>query len=734
MSYGVLASFNRLRFSVELYPQVFFRVSTFLACWFQLLNMENPLQSTDFSKPIDTAKWPHPRDLDVVNPRSHLGRFARAPWFNPVGLAEPGLVELYANAQTLPDQVPLEAVDSRDWRLRCSAPDRVLFRRFDNRINRRVSAEVAREDFVLKVYQRMHRVEGGGFVDQTLSLDAWQFRDKKEAVYGKRLAGVFSEHAKEWISHSLPVYPALCIKFPLLPAEFRFVSRKSGKYIGEAHLDFLRWERRTRQRLGFLVPYQCLEVYSFLNHTRRNRYVPVPASWKDYEVPLGMVVEIPWVLTYLGVELMDPSSGAWVVFYTEWVTFVAVALLWEVYDTFRLFWLPPAIIAGIRSLKLSKILGAPENYEECLSLLKVIENTNWTTVSGDNRRRKIPADKRDSCPISRTDAGGDFIWYDPWKGVEITREQVYTLRANRPTMPPDHPTGYRYFKELPDAAWNVGSPKKTAENAPKVADDAAMEVDIPHRGDTPPHPPSEDLDEIQKVGQPRASSSGGGSEGKRPKLSGSSLSSAVAPPDLVAAVKAAASSGNPVISGRPVSPSPSSALGSDIRKLGFNSGDPQVDTDGSRLRFLQSVLRSAGITSIPGTVEKAVALLSSLNEKKKQDTAPSTVRPNAVALRSVPVSPFAKMPNNGHTKDNEAINPEARTPTPKSSASGLPKVITPNVPPMSSAPAVSEPNTAKGAGSSGNNGNSAPTSQPEATTMEVTPSVQPHEAENYEEE
>ena len=213
------------------------------------------------------------------------------------------------------------------------------------------------------------------------------------------------------------------------------------------------------------------------------------------------------------------------VFYTEWIALVAVAFLWEVYDTFRLFWLPPAVVAGIRSVDLSRVLGAPENYEECLELLKVVTSTVWPQVNESNRRRTVPANSRDLCPTLRTDTGGDFIWYNPWDEVQVTRDEVVDFMKNRPKIPTGHPTGYQYFSKLPDVAWSRGSPQQRTQTnlqtnpvprvrpvspvvrSKKVVKDVEME-DLPRRGDSPENPPMSDgeEDEIQPlnpVGQRR---------------------------------------------------------------------------------------------------------------------------------------------------------------------------------------------------------------------------------------
>ena len=83
----------------------------------------------------------------------------------------------------------------------------------------------------------------------------------------------------------------------------------------------------------------------------------------------------PRVFTYKSSQLFLRKSGCWVVAYTEHVAEVAVWLLWEVYDSMRLWWVSPSVIRGIRALDLLLVLGCQANVDELHSLLDVIETT-----------------------------------------------------------------------------------------------------------------------------------------------------------------------------------------------------------------------------------------------------------------------------------------------------------------------------------------------------------------------
>ena len=149
-----------------------------------------------------------------------------------------------------------------------------------------------------------------------------------------------------------------------------------------------------------------LEIQNVLRSARRSRYVAVPDGWYHYEVPHGLAVELPWVVTYLGTRLFSPTSGVWTVFYTEWCAQVAAALLWDTYDNCRIFWIPPAVRAGIRAVDLTEVLGSPDNYQDVLRFLTVIDQVNRCEVDPTNGTRPPRADLS---PTLRDDAGGTFV-------------------------------------------------------------------------------------------------------------------------------------------------------------------------------------------------------------------------------------------------------------------------------------------------------------------------------------
>ena len=124
---------------------------------------------------------------------------------------------------------------------------------------------------------------------------------------------------------------ALCYVRPVLPRDFRYRNRQGDRYWCE----WARWERHTRSRLGWLVPYQLTVVDSFWSRQRRGRFVAVHPQFARVEVPRGFYAELPNVLSYAGSRLASSTRAPeWAVFFTEYAVKVAVHFLWTLYERY----------------------------------------------------------------------------------------------------------------------------------------------------------------------------------------------------------------------------------------------------------------------------------------------------------------------------------------------------------------------------------------------------------------
>ena len=226
-----------------------------------------------------------------------------------------------------------------------------------------------------------------------------------------------------------------------------------------------------------------MEITSLVASARRMRYVPVLPGFEALEVPHGLAVETPWVVTYLGLHMRHPSWPLWTVFYTEWCAHVAAALVWDCYDNCRLFWIPPALRAHLRNIDLSQVLGGPANYQELLRLVRFIDQKNWDLVDPTLGNKGPDGDLSPTC----RGEGGTFMWFDPWKGTEVTRNHAAQVRKNRPTMPRGHPVGLVFLShpgdgQVPQVA--AIDPPRAAVNPPSAAN-LPEDVDMSDPEDPP---------------------------------------------------------------------------------------------------------------------------------------------------------------------------------------------------------------------------------------------------------
>ena len=396
----------------------------------------------------ESRVWPSFAELTAcVHPRQNIGLFASAPWFCPNGLDDTELMEHYYVAGVTPDGLPRRALESQDWRYHCYLPDRAVARRHTR--GRLWSVTEAREALTLRIYQRVARMGGSYPIPPEYGFDTWVFRCGWEAGYGVNLATVL-QRASEWRGEFVPCGHHLAFSRPYLVADFRYLRRFSADDTSANYRRLIRWERFQRARTGYLIPYQMIEADAIVDACKAERYVRMPGMWQDWEVPKGLWVELPPVLTYAWSRLLNnPASGVWPVFYAEWCAIVACAWLWELYDSYRLFWLPDLLLAGIRRLNLDRVLGCPCNGRDLSHLLGIIEDTEWSDVPASQRLRQHPAREGsvDYAVTGRNDAGGDWLLYDPWEREFLPDSLHRERRAHKPTRPNNHPRGYVFHRD-----------------------------------------------------------------------------------------------------------------------------------------------------------------------------------------------------------------------------------------------------------------------------------------------
>ncbi|CAN8074799.1 unnamed protein product [Agarophyton chilense] len=320
--------------------------------------------------------YPPPAYFYGRYPLYNVELFAQAPWFDPVAIRDDALIQQYVRGGYFPDGIPEHAIYSDDWASHIALPDNAIAR-----YSTETLSEAPRTDG-----------EGYSYIETLVEVDVSGWR----GVRGVRDA-------------------ALCFQQPLLRAEFRFLRKRDIPY-----RDYPGWERRTRSRLGYLVPYQMIEIDRIRRNARLGRYIRIPEHWAAIESPRGCPVKLPPAISYIGSALVNnPFSEYWKVVYTEFIAKMAVFLL-----------------------------------------------VDWFGVPADQSARGTRAIHHDHSP-GRTASAGDFVWYDPWTRQLITSEQARFLRENPRDMPPNQLTGYVYdatpsengeepYEEAPGAEAELG--------------------------------------------------------------------------------------------------------------------------------------------------------------------------------------------------------------------------------------------------------------------------------------
>lgn len=284
-------------------------------------------------------------------------------------------------------------------------------------------------------YQRQHRVASDEPIPLEYQFDIGTFRTRGEMSYGRELASL---DVTPWHGQMRPYDTALCWTRPILRAEFRYL-RKSSRY---QFFQAIRFERRCRSRYGYLVPYQNVEIERIHPRSLRGRYLALPGMWSNLEVPRGCYVELPPCVSYVGSHLInDPNSGYWNVFCAEWCARVAAYILWEVYDTGRLWHIPSLLVQSILAMDLSLPLGSYANLEELHRLVRVIRDHPWDTVPVSHSRRGNQQ-TLDRSPGRRTPSSGDFILYDPFEEKVMTPGEYEAYQAVPRIIPDGHPMGF----------------------------------------------------------------------------------------------------------------------------------------------------------------------------------------------------------------------------------------------------------------------------------------------------
>lgn len=194
----------------------------------------------------------------------------------------------------------------------------------------------------------------------------------------------------------------------------------------------VRFERLFRSGTNFVVLWHQLEAGLWYTHDLASRYPRVPSCWDDLEVPWGVWAELQTVFVYKGpLVLQNPSSSCWVVQCTGWALAVADVLVFNAYDTLRMWWVPSWIRFALGRLGgsvLRQTLG-DKVYADKLHVSHDLKTIAWTSFPRENNQRPLSM-KYPFC-VGRDASAGDFVWFDPVENIVLDEAEAKRRRAKR---------------------------------------------------------------------------------------------------------------------------------------------------------------------------------------------------------------------------------------------------------------------------------------------------------------
>lgn len=267
------------------------------------------------------------------------------------------------------------------------------------------------DEFKDQVLYKMDLLQDMPLVPRSFNFDLWCYRTEEEARIGAKLYELW-HRVSGWQGVADYHQAAILWRLPRLPAEYRTLKKAEDFFWAET----VRMERRLRARCGILAQWHQPEAEGINTYEQVNRWLVLPHWFKDWEVAQGFWAELGPPLAYIGSALMaDRTSGWWVVVLTNWVVEVWVYEIWEAFDTWRLWWLPPRVRDAVEVLDLSPVLGC-DGIQDAKSAVRLLRETDWDAVPIENQSRMRIVKNWSS---GRDGSAGDFIWVDlyEWRVV-----------------------------------------------------------------------------------------------------------------------------------------------------------------------------------------------------------------------------------------------------------------------------------------------------------------------------
>jgi len=404
-----------------------------------------------------TPYQPTPEELHRAS-RGELVLHSYAPWYDLISLDDEDQLHRFADADgRLPLGIPLAALRSFEWRRRIAVRDSrehtTQYRQWRGGRWYRVRDGITpRRGLILAVLAKMTLLQGSVDFDPSWDYDLWCARSVVEFDFLGNFDRVTRPRLQHWATLGVVAdvhQDAVLWVHNVLPTGYQQIPRRHDPLWG----DRLHYERRARSEWGVFLGYHSAEADQLNRHAARARYPVLPTWWPLFEMPQGFWSLSSVITAYFGSHMMrDPASPYWVAHVTQYIVGIAVALVWDAYDTGRLWYCPPRVIDALRRLDLSLALGAEGN-SDLSRFLDKIESTRWELVPFANNCR---GQGRNESP-GRTAVSGDFIFFDPETGETLSAFEARRRRDVR-----QDPFGQSSFDSTWRRAYNQ-APRTFAE-------------------------------------------------------------------------------------------------------------------------------------------------------------------------------------------------------------------------------------------------------------------------------
>lgn len=110
----------------------------------------------------------------------------------------------------------------------------------------------------------------------------------------------------------------------------------------------------------------------------------IPSWSREWKAAQGFWAELPTALAYVGSTIIaNEDFSGWVAHCTGWVIIVDLYLVWDAYDTGRLWWIPTTVRGALRSFPESSLLVylGTDGLVNRKHFLYIIDAARWDVVS-----------------------------------------------------------------------------------------------------------------------------------------------------------------------------------------------------------------------------------------------------------------------------------------------------------------------------------------------------------------